>query len=75
MKPSVYTAPSSHKTKHFPFLFLNKGYNSGMGTCHSTAETICKAGKLKTLGRKGFTETGHCACQLSRLFIHSSKEH
>lgn len=40
-----------------------------MGTCHSAAETICKAGKLETLGRKGFNETGHCVCQLSRLYI------
>lgn len=40
-----------------------------MGTCHSAAETICKAGKLETLGRKGFNEIGHCVCQLSRLYI------
>lgn len=40
-----------------------------MGTCHSPAETICKAGKLETLRRKGFNETGDCVPTAKIFYI------
>lgn len=65
-KLPIYTAPYKHKTSVSYFFGIQRDRTVDMGTCHSTAETICKAGN-KTPGRKGFNETVHCQCQPQNL--------
>lgn len=70
-KLPIYTASYRHKTKCVSYFFgIQKGRTVDMGTCHSRAEIICKAGNWRHQEEKALMKQCTVSANHQTFYIH-----